>query len=107
MKSLLHPPSLFQRIKHRSHHGCVSPPYLRTNTVRKDAPVLFCRVVPDVSLTFFKQSRGLMEFQKMTEKPRLSDKVRARVSQRLDQPHRCTRTAQHRSWLLERKLACL
>ena len=101
------PPSSFQRIKHRSHHGCVSSPDLRTDTVRKDAPVLLCWVVPDVSLTFFKQSGIWMEFQKMTEKGRLSNKVRARVSQRLDQPHRCTRTAQHRSWCLGRKVACL
>jgi hypothetical protein len=94
MKSLLHPPSSFQRIKHRSHHGCVSSSYLGTDTVRKDAPVLFCRVVPNVALTFLKQSRVLMEFQKMTEKRGLSNKVRARVSQRLNQPHRCTRTTQ-------------
>lgn len=63
MKSLLHPPSSFQRIKHRSHHGCVSPHDLGAGTVRKDAPVLLFWAVPNVALTFFKQLRVLMEFQ--------------------------------------------
>jgi hypothetical protein len=52
--------------------------------MRKDAPVLLCWVVPDVSLTIFKQSSTRMEFQKMGMVCRLSNKVRARVSQRLN-----------------------